>query len=61
MQKLKKLTHKLIDKCNIHPTPNTYALFAVLKNRKILPTINELLDKYWFPTWRIISFSENIV
>lgn len=58
LDSLKGIGRRLLNKCGLHPCPKTYALFHVLKNRKILPTVNLLLDKYWYPTWKIKELKE---
>lgn len=60
MSELSKLGAKLTTECNLFPCPKTYALFHVLKNRMGRPprTVNALLEQYWFPTFKMVSFDE---
>lgn len=36
---------------NFHPCPKTYSLFTVMRGRMKAKTVNELLSKYWYPTY----------
>jgi hypothetical protein len=38
---------------NFHPCPKTYSLFTMIKGRMKAATTNELLKKYWYPTYTI--------
>jgi hypothetical protein len=57
MTKLNKVIRILIDKGNLHPDPRVYALLGVLKNRRLMPSVNDLQQKYWFPSWRLLNCS----
>ena len=50
----------MISECNLYPCPKAYALFNVMRNR-MGKTVNFLLEKYWFPTVKVLSFENNIL
>lgn len=50
---LKKILKHTVTLCDLYPCPKTYALFTVMKNRMGGTTVNDLLEKYWFPTFKI--------
>jgi hypothetical protein len=54
---LKKLSSQLVSLCDLYPCPKTYAMLFVLKKRGDIPSVNILMEKYWFPTYQIISYS----
>lgn len=59
ISKVKKSLSGLKTQFGLHPCPKTYALFHVLKNRKLGASVNDLLDKYWFPTYKICQAFPN--
>ena len=59
LKELERLVRKLIETCHLYPSQKTYELFGLLKLRKTLPTVNEIMDKYWFPTWKINSINND--
>ena len=59
MRELSSLGPYLTTHCGLYPCPKTYALVHVLKNRKLAPTANAILEKYWFPSWRLVSLEGN--
>ena len=36
---------------SFHPCPKTYSLFVVMRGRMKARTVNELLNKFWYPTF----------
>lgn len=34
-----------------HPCPKTYSLFTMIKGRMKVSSTNELLKKFWYPTF----------
>jgi len=61
MNHLNKILKQVIGICDLYPCPKTYALFSVIKNRMVGVTINDLLDKYWFPTYKISSLDDGLL
>lgn len=57
LNSLGKLMNQLVSVCDLYPCPKTYAMLWVLKKRENISSVNTLLEKYWFPTYQIISFS----
>lgn len=55
-KELSQLSRKLVSSANLYPCPKTFALFHVLKNRKLGGiTANQIMEKYWFPTYEVRS------
>jgi hypothetical protein len=61
MSQLNKALRQLAGLCDLYPCPKTYALLAVMKSRMVGVSLNDLLDRYWFPTCKILSLADKTV